>query len=159
MKEYSENELRYKAESYCSAVEHCRSEVEEKLKSWGAGEEVTVRIILYLQKERYLDDARFCKAFVRDKYRFTRWGRMKIAQALRMKRLSPEDIQIGLEEIDEEEYGEGLKELLRQKKRTVTGRNDYERNAKLVRFAVGRGFSMDEVMRYVKQVDADEYLD
>lgn len=159
MKEYSENELRYKAESYCSAAEHCRSEVEDKLKLWGAGEEVTVRIILYLQKERYLDDARFCKAFVRDKYRFTRWGRMKIAQALRMKRLSPEDIQIGLEEIDEEEYGEGLKELLRQKKRTVTGRNDYERNAKLVRFAVGRGFSMDEVMRYVKQVDADEYLD
>ncbi|WP_300727299.1 regulatory protein RecX [uncultured Bacteroides sp.] len=159
MKEYTENELKFKAEAYCSSAEHCSAEVEAKLQAWGADAEVTERIVAHLRKERYLDDTRFCKAFVRDKYRFTRWGRMKIVQALRMKHLPSDAIQAGLEEIDEEEYSNGLKELLRQKARSVTGKNEYERNAKLIRFAVGRGFAMDEVMRFVKQTDSDDYLD
>ncbi len=159
MKEYTENELKFKAEAYCSSAEHCSAEVEAKLQAWGADAEVTERIVAHLRKERYLDDTRFCKAFVRDKYRFTRWGRMKIVQALRMKHLPSDAIQAGLEEIDEEEYSNGLKELLRQKARSVTGKNEYERSAKLIRFAVGRGFAMDEVMRFVKQTDSDDYLD
>lgn len=159
MKEFSEKELQYKAEAFCSAAEHCLSEVEAKLVSWGTGEEMAGRIIAHLQKERYLDNARFCRAFVRDKYRFSGWGRMKISQALRMKGLSSEEIRAGLDEIDEEEYGKGLEELIRRKRRSVTGRNEYEKNAKLIRFAVGRGFLMEEVMRYIRQTDADEYLD
>lgn len=65
----------------------------------GASEEVTERIMAHLQKERYLDAARFCRFYVRDKYRFNQWGRMKIAQMLRMKRLSDEDIRAGLEKL------------------------------------------------------------
>ena len=88
MKEYSEAEIKSKAEVYCSSVERCPSDVEEKIRKWGASEEVTERIMAHLQKERYLDAARFCRFYVRDKYRFNQWGRMKIAQMLRMKRLS-----------------------------------------------------------------------
>ena len=35
-KECSENEVRNKAEAYCSSVERCVSEVEAKLEQWGA---------------------------------------------------------------------------------------------------------------------------
>ena len=108
---------------------------------------MTEHILEHLKKERYLDTQRFCKAFVCDKYRFARWGRMKIAQALRQKQLSSEDIAAGLDEIDETEYCENLKELLRQKSKTVSGKNEYEPNTKLIRFAVGRGFTVDEVLR------------
>ena len=46
-----------------------------------------------------------------------------------------------------------------QKKRSVKANTDYERNGKLIRFAIGRGFEMEEILRCVKQVDADvEYL-
>ena len=121
--------------------------------------ELMIEKISTLKKERYLDTQRFCKAFVRDKYRFARWGRMKIAQALRQKQLSSEDIAAGLDEIDETEYCENLKELLRQKSKTVSGKNEYERNTKLIRFAVGRGFTVDEVLRYIKQKDPDEFMD
>lgn len=159
MKEYTENELKYKAEAYCSTTEHCPSEVISKLNLWGADDVVTEHILEHLKKERYLDTQRFCKAFVRDKYRFARWGRMKIAQALRQKQLSSEDIAAGLDEIDETEYCENLKELLRQKSKTVSGKNEYERNTKLIRFAVGRGFTVDEVLRYIKQKDPDEFMD
>lgn len=120
---------------------------------------MTEHILEHLKKERYLDTQRFCKAFACDKYRFARWGRMKIAQALRQKQLSSEDIAAGLDEIDETEYCENLKELLRQKSKTVSGKNEYERNTKLIRFAVGRGFTVDEVLRYIKQKDPDEFMD
>lgn len=158
MKEYTEDELKYKAEAYCSTAEHCPSEVISKLNLWGADDVVTEHILEHLKKERYLDTQRFCKAFVRDKYRFARWGRMKITQALRQKQLSSEDIAAGLDEIDETEYCENLKELLRQKSKTVSGKNEYERHTKLIRFAVGRGFTVDEVFRYIKQTDPDEFM-
>ena len=82
---------------------------------------------------------------------------MKIVQALRMKQLPSEDIEAGLEEIDEEEYNNVLKSLLAQKARGLKAGNDYERNSKLIRFAVSRGFAMDEVLRYIRQTD--EFLD
>ncbi|MEJ8739116.1 MULTISPECIES: regulatory protein RecX [unclassified Phocaeicola] len=159
MKEYTEDELKYKAEAYCSTTEHCPAEVMAKLIQWGADGEMSERILEHLQKERYVDSVRFCRAFVRDKYRFARWGRVKIVQALRMKHLSSEEIEAGVAEIDEEEYAKGLRDLLRQKSKSVSGKNEYERNTKLIRFAVGRGFTMGEVLRYVKQIDPDEFMD
>lgn len=159
MKEYTENELRTKAEAYCAKTERCPMEVEQKLGQWGADEEMKARILASLEKDRFIDTARYCKAFVRDKYRFARWGRNKIVQALRMKHLPPEDIRAGLEEIDEDEYSRMLREVLAQKEKQVTGRNDYECAMKLIRFAVSRGFTLDEVKRYIHQASEDAYLD
>lgn len=156
MKEYTEKELTYKAEAYCSAAERCPSEVEKKLIQWGGASETIETIILHLFKERYLDTTRYCRFFVRDKYRFNQWGRMKISQALRMKQLSATDIEAGMDEIDDEEYHTILSALLKQKARTIKSGTTYERNAKLIRFAVGRGFLMDEILKHIKQVDDDD---
>ena len=147
MRELSEEEIKSKAEAYCSAVERCPSEVEEKIRKWGASEEVTAQIMVHLHRERYLDAARFCRFYVRDKYRFNQWGRMKIAQMLRMKGLSDGDIQ------------SGLKKLLKQKMKSIKAANDYERSMKLIRFAMGRGFTLEEIRRYVNQLDPDEDFD
>src|SRR5690625_2622270 len=109
--ELSENELRYKAEAYCSSMERCVTDVEAKLSQWGATPEVMEKIVRHLQDERYIDQKRFCSAFVRDKYRFNQWGRVKISQALRMKKIPADVIAEGLEEIDEREYVEILSGL------------------------------------------------
>ncbi len=159
MKEYSEDELKYKAEVYCSASEHCPSEVEKKLCQWGGEPAVTERIMQHLFKERYLDTARYCRAFIRDKYRFNQWGRMKISQVLRMKQVSTADIEAGMDEIDEKEYHEILAGLLKQKNRSVKAATACERNTKLIRYAVSKGFLMDEVLKHIKQVDDEEFMD
>lgn len=159
MKTYTEDELKYKAEVYYSAAERCPSEVEKKLLQWGGEPDMVEQIMIHLFKERYLDTVRYCKAFVRDKYRFNQWGRMKISQALRMKQLSSSDIEAGMDEIDEDEYNSVLSALLKQKSRSIKAATTYERNAKLIRYAVGKGFLMDEVLRHVKQVDHDDYFD
>lgn len=153
MKEYTEEDFRRKAEVYCSKAEHCSSEVREKLRQWGAEPEMAARILVVLQRNRFVDEIRFCRAFVRDKYRFNQWGRVKIVQALRMKQLSSEDIEVGLAEIDEEEYKAVLQTLLAQKAKSIKSGTAYEKNMKLIRFAVGRGFAMSEVLHYVKQAD------
>ena len=159
MKEYTEKELMQKADAYCAAAERGPSDVEGKLKGWGAAAEVGARIMAHLLEERYLDMVRFCRFFVRDKYRFNHWGRMKIIQALRMKRLSEKEIETGLEEIDPEEYDGILKNLLEKKAKEVKAASGYERNAKLLRFAAGRGFTMDEIMKHLTLAETDEHME
>lgn len=150
MKDFTEKELKNKAEAYCSAMERCPSDVEKKLIGWGASPEITAEIMAHLFKERYLDTIRFCRAYVRDKYRFNQWGRIKISQALRIKGLTADEIQTGMDEIDDDEYNEILQSLLKQKLKSIKAASDYDRNAKLIRFAAGRGFTMQEIMKYVK---------
>ena len=117
-------------------------------------------MVRFLQDERYIDQKRFCSAFVRDKYRFNQWGRVKISQALRMKKIPADVIAEGLEEIDEREYVEILSGLIEQKRSRVKACTEYERNGKLIRFAVGRGFEIEAVCRCVKQTGEDDvYLD
>lgn len=159
MKEYTDKELLSKAEAYCSTTERCPSEVLSKLRQWGSTEQLSSAIIAHLLKEQFLNEKRYCTAFVRDKYRFNQWGRIKIAQALRMKQLPEEAIDAGLQDIDEEEYTNGLQKLLRQKGKSIKAANAYEHNTKLIRFAIGKGFSMNEVLKYVKQIETDGIVD
>lgn len=159
MKIYTESELKNKAEAYCVRTERCPEEVAQKLEQWGATKEENARILAMLQQDRFIDTRRYCKAFVRDKYRFARWGRNKIIQALRMKHLPSDDISAGLEEIDDEEYSRILREVLAQKRKSVTGKTEYERAMKLLRYAVTKGYTVDEIKRYVHQVSEDEFMD
>jgi regulatory protein len=145
----------YKAEAYCCATERCISEVEAKLPHWGADEHEAAAIIAHLLKERYIDEARYATAFVRDKYRFNQWGRVKIQQALRLKGIATAVIAEALQAIDEDEYLGILRQVLAQKRRGIKGASDYERNGKLIRFALGRGYEMRDIMRFVSDCDID----
>ncbi len=159
MKELTETEACYKAEAYCSMAEHCLSEVVDKLESWGVEADARERILKQLVKERYIDEVRYCRFFIRDKYRFNKWGRIKIAQALRQKGISRQVSDSMWECIDEDEYREILQQLLDAKRKSVKARNAYELNGKLIRFAMSRGYEMDEIRRCLPNDDTDEWLD
>lgn len=155
-KECTEEEARYKAEAYCSVSEHCVDDVFRKLEQWGVSAGSADAIVAHLVKEKFIDEQRYAIAFVRDKYRFNQWGRIKIAQALRMKRLSATCISTAMEEMDEAEYQSILLSLLERKWMSVKGRNDYERKGKVIRFAVSRGYEMDEILRCLKEVGCED---
>ena len=159
-KELSAEEARLKAEAYCSLSEHCKSEVLGKLQQWGAPEETWEAILNHLEKERYVDESRYATFFVRDKYRFNQWGRVKIAQALRMKHIPSACIDEAMEEIDEQEYLNILTSLLKKKVRSIKASNDYERNGKLVRFAAGHGYEIGDILLCMKRMGYDdEYME
>ena len=159
-KECTVEEARLKAETYCAMSEHCTDDVCRKLEQWGAPLTAYDSILEHLKKEKYVDDRRYAIAFVRDKYRFNQWGRMKIAQSLRSKHNDSESINLAMEEIDEGEYQEILLSLLRKKLPAIKAKSDYERNGKLIRFAAGHGYCMDEILLCLKQIGCeDDYFD
>jgi regulatory protein len=155
-KEISAEQARIKAETYCSRAEHCKSEVLAKLSQWGAPEESWEGILQHLEKERYIDESRYAHAFVRDKYRFSQWGTVKIRHALRLKNIPSECYAEAIEEIDSEEYLSALTDLLRRKLRSVKAASDYERNGKLIRYAASHGYGMNDILRCLKQIGCDE---
>ena len=155
-KELNEKEARVKAEAYCSVAERCRMDVIGKLYQWGVAESCMDGIISHLEREGFLDSLRYAKAFVRDKYRFNQWGRMKISQALKLKHVPSGCISKAMQEIDEEEYRVILASLLRKKRQGIKANNEYERNGKLIRFAIGHGYEMDEILRCIQQMGFDD---
>ena len=113
----------------------------------GVDFDTSERVVARLVSERFVDDERYCRFFVRDKIRFDRWGRRKIEQALYAKGVCQDISAAVLDEVDDEEWTEALRPLLDSKRRTVKGATDYERNGKLIRFAMSRGFGMDTIRR------------
>lgn len=152
----TEEEALRRSASYCSTAEHCRSEINEKLQRWGIGYGTIERILNQLEEEKYIDEERFCRAFINDKYRFSKWGKVKIAQELYLKKISSSLAWQHLNEIDETEYISILHDLLVSKRKSIHAKDDYERNGKLIRFALSRGFEMKDIRRCIDISDEDE---
>ncbi len=136
----TETEGKTRAEAYCSAAEHCRSEVRAMLERHGAEKPDIESIINNLVKEGFIDESRYSHAFVHDKVRFAKWGRVKIAQALWQKRIPQDITDAALESIDYDEYLAALKDVVKAKFRTVKGATEYERKMKTMRSVCSRGY-------------------
>lgn len=159
MKELTEREAFNKAALYCSRSEHCVSEVCEKLRQWGVADaEVRQRIVHQLEEEAYIDELRFCHAFVHDKFHFNHWGRQKIALYLSQKRLPSAFIEEALQEIGDDDSLQAAKQVLSAKLPSIKASNAYELYAKLMRFASGRGIEMDVARKAIQQL-VDEVPD
>ena len=154
-KEMTEQEAYFQLAALCAQAEHCQQEMRDKMRRWGLNDTMQDRIIARLIKERYVDDERYARAFVKDKIRYNKWGRRKVQQALWLKHIDSDVQQRVLDEIDEKEYLDVLRPLLKQKRKSVKAESDYELNQKLVRFALGRGFSFDIIRQCLNVDDID----
>ena len=156
-KEMTEQEAYLQLAAICAQTEHCEQEMRDKMKRWELDETVQNRIIDRLTKERYIDHERYARAFVKDKIRYNKWGRRKVQQALWMKRIDNDIQQRVLDEIDEKEYLDVLRPLLKQKRKSIKAESDYELNQKLVRFALSRGFTFDIIRQCLNVDEIEEY--
>ena len=154
----TEQEAYLRLAALCAQAEHCQQEMRDKMRRWGVDEVAQDRVVDRLVKERYVDDERYARAFVKDKIRYNKWGRRKVQQALWQKHINQEIQQQVLDEIDEKEYLEVLCPLLKQKRKSTKAINDYEMNQKLMRFALGRGFTFD-IIRQCLDVDEEVAID
>lgn len=144
-KEITEQQALSRLMALCARGEHSSGEMLQKMRLWGLADEAQARIMERLTKDRFVDDERFARAFVNDKIKYNQWGRRKIEQALWAKGVDRDVQQRVLDAVDEEEYIKVLRPLLRSKERSITARNEFERQMKLIRFAQSRGFSMAEI--------------
>ena len=151
-KEYTLEELLCKAASYCSISEHCVSEVEDKLNAWGVSDTDKHKIIDRLISEDFINEKRFCTYFVKDKFRFNKWGKFKISYALKAKGLDKGIIDDALNTIDDGEYEELLASLLKTKLVGLKYEFEYEKQGKLFRFAQSRGFENNIIERVLRSI-------
>ena len=155
MKPLSEPEALNRAAAYCTTCERCVYEVCNKLTAWGMNSAQQMRIVERLKKENFIDEARFCRAFVNDKVRFNRWGRLKISLALREKRLDSAAIKEALDAIDDDEYMSALTTVVAAKRKELKGKDDYLSRQKILRYAVSRGYEPSLIMN-VMNFNPDE---
>ncbi len=133
----------------CAQAEHCQWEMLEKMRRWEVPEEAQARVMQRLVKERYVDDERYAQAFAKDKIRYNKWGRRKVDQALWQKHIDEDIRKRVLDEVDDDEYLKVLRPLLKQKRKSTKANSDYELNQKLMRFALGRGFTFDIIRQCI----------
>lgn len=151
MKEMTEEQALAKAAALCSSAERCTGQIKDKLSAWGMSEEASQRIIASLRRERYIDDARYCSAFASDKLRYNHWGRIKIRQALRMQGLDEDDAEQALDLLDEQEYLDTLREVLKRKAKSLHEADPYVLHQKLLRHAYAHGFEPDLIIRCAQE--------
>lgn len=137
--ELSKAEWLSKAEAYCARAEHCAADVRRKLYEWGTPSDFFDFIEENLYAMDFLNDTRFCRAYVHDKVEYQAWGRMKIQAGLRALQLPESAITKALENIDEIAYFRNLRSLIKQRK------NDPEE--KRLRFLAQRGFTYEEIRK------------
>lgn len=125
----------------CAAREMAPDDVRDKLLAWGLEDDELERVLERLIDEKYLDEERFARAFVHDKFLFNGWGRRKISYSLWQKGIDTAVVTAALEEgIDDEEYEAMARKLLKGKWSSVQGREPARARAALARFAADRGF-------------------
>jgi len=144
------------AAAYCSSAEHCKTEILEKTEKFELSLEEKAQLIERLQNEKFIDEKRYVRAFVRDRFRFNKWGRIKIRYMLRQKGIASDLIDEGIEAIPEEDYIDMLLTLLKQKKPSVKSKSNYELRGKMLRFGSGRGFEPSLISQCLKKMDIEE---
>lgn len=122
MKKLNEQEMLHRMAAYCSSAERCEQDVRQKLVKAELEPEAVSRIINRLRQEKFIDEARFARTFVSDKFRFNHWGKYKIRCELLRKEISEEEIELALSSLEMEEYDQVLMDLLKTKMKSEIGR-------------------------------------
>lgn len=144
-----------KLTALCSESEKCLQDVRKKLETWQVCEDDTKYIIDYLLREKYVDEARYARFYVRDKVHFSQWGKNKIAFNLRSKGISDDNISAALAELPDEDFKETMENVLKAKLRSIKYKDLYDAKAKLLRFGASRGFGFDEMMKLAEKLIAE----
>ncbi len=142
-----------KAEKYCIYQERAQQEVRDKLYGWGLHQRDVENIISELIIQDFLNEERFANAYALGKFRQKGWGKIKIKQALKLKRVPEGLIKKALQQIDLDDYLAKLKVILEKKAVLSREKDVYKRNHQLKQYAYGKGYEGDLIADILKAND------
>lgn len=134
----------------CSRKEASEGELVRKLIRWGIDSEKQEEILEALRKNNFVDNLRFAKAFVNDKYKFNKWGPRKIEQGLALHNIPQPIIAEAMKAMEMDD--DMLMSLLTRKKEAIRAKTSLELRTKLIRFGISRGFDLESVVKVAKQL-------
>jgi len=139
-----------KAESWCAYQERSQSEVRNKLYGWGLRHDELEEVITELIVTNFLNEERFAMAYVSGKVNIKKWGKVKIKQGLKLKKVPDRLIQKALNSIDEEKYLENLLSIAIKKAAVMKEKDLVKLKFKLVTYLLGKGFENDLIFDVLK---------
>lgn len=151
-KPWDEEEALEKLRKYCAWQERCRSEAWQKFTQLGCPRNDVQRLLGILEHEGFLDEARYARAYARGKFNQKGWGRMKIREGLRSKRVDESLIEDALELIEPAAYLERLVEITR-KRIGEADMNDWEAQQKLRAYLEGKGYEWEAIAMALKRIN------
>lgn len=150
---HSQKDALSKLMKYCAYQERCFAEVEMKLASLGLYDDEAGEVIIELSRSGFLDEERFARAFVRGKFRFKKWGRRKIANELRQKKISEHCMERGFGEIDEADYENTLRELAETYWAKLRGeKNVWVKRKKTGSYLLQKGYEPELINMLLKEL-------
>ena len=142
-----------KAMTLCASREYCSEDIRVKLESWSVNNQYADTIITRLIRENFINDKRYAEAFVKDKYHHNKWGKVKIASQLRAKRIASDLIDSALATVDEDQYRQGIKDILASHRKFIKAKNQFDLKGKLMRFGLSKGFESHILYDILNELD------
>lgn len=157
-KYWSAAEAKIKIAAYCAYQERSQGEVRSKLAEKGLYGDQAEDLISHMIEEGFLNEERFAQAFARGRFNLKKWGRNKITQELKLRKVSPNCIKSGLKEIDSEDYWKVLLQLVEKKSEYLKEPDEFKKKYKIQQYLIGRGFESDLVQSAVETVFSGQNL-
>jgi len=150
-KVYTVKEATERIQSFCAIQDRCQWEVEKKMKEWEISDEIIENILTDLILDKFVDEQRFSESFCRGKFRIKRWGKVKIKNELKIKKISKNCIDKGLLQIENEEYMEVLKYLYIKKRNSLKDTNQFIRKGKIAKHLQQKGFESNMIWEVINK--------
>lgn len=144
-----------KAQHWCAYQERCQQEMRDKLYEWGLPSLAVEQLIAELISAGFLNEERFANAFASGKFRMKQWGRIKIRQELRQRKIPESLIHSALATINDQAYMQTLLRIITKKEKAETGKQSAKRDYKIMRYCVARGFEHDLVREVYNELKSE----
>ena len=151
-KSYSVDEATKLMANYCAYQERCHVEIEKKLNELRMIPEAKEKIILFLIEHQFLNEERFAKSFAKGKFSIKKWGKIRITQELKQRKISSYNIQSALKEIDQNEYLNCLEQLAVKKLPLIKATTAYNKKGKLANYLISKGFESALVYTLIRKL-------
>lgn len=150
-KAYNIKEVTDRIQTFCALQDRCQWEVEKKMREWGVEEDIIKNILTDLILEKFIDEQRFSESFCRGKFRIKRWGKLKIKNELKIRKISNSCINKGLDQILDKEYYSVLKELYEKKKNSLKEKNQFIQKGKIIKYLQQKGYENDLIWELINR--------
>jgi regulatory protein len=139
-----------KAESWCAYQERSQQEVRNRLYEWGLHTNDVEEVITELILTNFLNEERFAFAYVSGKVNIKKWGKIKIKQGLKLKKVPDKLIQKALNGIDGDKYIANLQATAVKKSAVLNEKNPLKKKYKLITYLQSKGFETDLIYDILK---------
>lgn len=146
-KSFTFEEIKQKLVNYCVYQDRCHAEVEQKMRDFMLIPEAKDEIMLYLIRENYLNEERFTRSYIRGKFYIKSWGRNKIRQNLKQKKISEKLIDRSFDEIEDDDYEKTLAKIYHRYYDGQKGLKPYQKEIKTIKYLLSRGFEYEEIIK------------